>query len=127
MQSPRPRGAGPFRTLGRVGTRMNRIIENLESALHAGEDTAPVRFDLGSAYFEERNWNEAVAHLQAAVNHDPGYVLAWKLLGQAHQVLGRTAQAREAFENGFGAAEKYGDIEMANAFRALLTRLDEGS
>lgn len=104
---------------------MNRIIQTLESALRAGEDTAPVRFDLGSAYFGERRWEEAVEHLQAAVNHDPTYALAWKRLGQAHSALGRSSQARDAFQNGFGAAEKYGDIPTANEFRELLSALDQ--
>lgn len=103
---------------------MNRTIQTLESALRAGEDTAPVRFDLGRAYFGEERWKEAAEHLQAAVSHDPAYVIAWELLGEAHQALGRRAQARDAFENGFGAAENRGDIESANRFRELLTALD---
>jgi Tfp pilus assembly protein PilF len=79
-----------------------------------------VRFDLGSAYFDERDWAKAVEHLQQAVKHDPDYSLAWRLLGQSQQALGHAAYARNAFENGFGAAEKYGDIETANQFRQLL-------
>lgn len=103
---------------------VNPIIDGLEARLRAGEDTAPLRFDLGSAYLEEENWEKAAAHLQAAVTLDASYSVAWKLLGQSFEALGRVEQARDAYENALGTAEKFGDIPTANDIRELLNHLN---
>jgi len=104
----------------------DKIIRELEQRLRAGEDTGPLRFDLGSAYLEDDNLDKAAEHLQAAIKHEPDYAVAWMRLGRVHQALGRVEQARDAFENGLGAAEKYGYIGTANELRDLINRLNRG-
>lgn len=93
--------------------------------LAQGQDSAILRFGLGSAYFKEGAWDPALRHLQEAVKQNPDYSAAWKLLGRACMELDKDAEAREAFANGIAQAEHHGDIQAAREMRVFLKRLDE--
>jgi predicted Zn-dependent protease len=99
------------------------LTDNLEKLLAGGTDNALLRFGLGNAYLKEGRAGEAVEHLRRAVEHDPGYSAAWKLLGRALAELGRTAEAAEAYETGIRNAEAKGDLQAAKEMRVFLKRL----
>ena len=84
-------------------------IANLEYMLEAGQDNALLRFTLGSAFFNQKNYAQAAEHLYAAVERDPGYSAAWKLLGRSLYEHGRSKEAADAYREGLEIARKNGD------------------
>ena len=83
--------------------------EGLEKLLASGQDNALLRFGLGNAFFREENYAAAAEHLGRAVEHNPQYSAAWKLLGKAHAALNDDAAARAAFTQALASAEAKGD------------------
>lgn len=103
------------------------MIEKLEAMLAKGQDDALLRFSLGSAFLKQGDPEQALKHLQVAVQYDPGYSAAWKALGRALAEAGRDAEAVEAFEKGIRVAEDKGDIQAAREMRVFLKRLQKSA
>lgn len=97
----------------------------LEKMLAGGRDDALLRFSLGNACLKDGDTGSAVAHLEQAVRHDPGYSAAWKQLGRALLAAGRSAEAGEAWSRGAEAAEARGDLQAAKEMRVFLKRLEK--
>ena len=58
-------------------------IADFEKMLAAGRDNALLRFSLGNEYLKVGQPADAATHLRRAVEQDPKYSAAWKLLGRA--------------------------------------------
>ncbi len=101
------------------------IIDNLQSMLARGQDSALLRFGLGNEYLKADEAASAVEHLAAAVRLDPGYSAAWKLYGKALGALGRHAEALDAFDQGIANAERNGDIQAAKEMRVFRRRSEQ--
>jgi Tfp pilus assembly protein PilF len=99
------------------------IIDNLEGILAKGRDNALLRFSLGSEYMKAGDAAKAAEHLRAAVEHDPAYSAAWKVLGRALAAAGRGREAEDAFEKGIAAAEARRDKQAAKEMGVFLKRL----
>lgn len=99
------------------------LIDNLETMLRRGQDNALVRYGLGNEYLKLKQLDQAVAHLQKAVEFDPTYSAAWKQLGKALAASARTVEAINAYEAGIRAAEQRGDVQAAKEMRVFLRRL----
>ena len=59
----------------------------------------------------------------AAVQHDPGYSAAWKILGKALTEIGDNEAAGAAYQKGIKIAEVKGDIQAAKEMKVFLKRL----
>ena len=99
-------------------------IDRLEKLLHAGRDGATLRYGLGDAYLKANDPDSAVEHLRQAVDLDPKYSAAWKLLGKALADGGAAAEAAEAYRHGIHVAEGQGDVQAAKEMRVFLKRLE---
>lgn len=81
--------------------RQNDVWQNhvtlFSRAVEVAPDSADARMMLGSAFLEVRQPGLAKVHLLEAVRLNPYLVSAYKFLGQAEQMLGNTAKAREYF------------------------------
>jgi Flp pilus assembly protein TadD len=100
-------------------------VEGLEKLLAAGRDGALLRFGLGNAYLAERNFEAAITHLRRALEFDPGYSAAWKLLGKALAGAGRNAEALQAYRDGISAAERKGDKQAQKEMQVFARRLEK--
>lgn len=89
------------------------MIDNLEKLLAQGQDSALLRFTLGSEYLKADQPELAVTHLRAAVTQDAGYSAAWKLYGKALAAAGRHGEAIGIFDQGMQIAQDRGDIQAA--------------
>ena len=98
-------------------------IENLEKLLASGKDNALLRFGLGNACVQEQRWAEAIGHLQRAVEFDPGYSAAWKLLGKSRAASGDRDGALEAYRQGIAAAQRKGDKQALKEMEVFARRL----
>lgn len=101
-------------------------IDALLGMLGRGQDSALLRFSLGSEYRAAGRHDDAIAHFRQAVGLDPGYSAAWKLLGRSLQDAGREDDAMAAWRAGIEAAEKKGDRQAAKEMAVFLKRLEKG-
>ena len=101
--------------------------DRFEALLAAGKDNALLRFSLGLAYVNQGEARRAVGHLRAAVEHDPDYSAAWKLLGKALAAQGERDAAIAAYRDGIAAAERKGDKQAAREMAVFLRRLESAA
>jgi Flp pilus assembly protein TadD len=62
--------------------------------------------------------------MRRAVEFDPAYSAAWKLLGKALAQSGDEEGARAAYRSGIEAAGRRGDKQAAREMEVFLRRLD---
>ena len=98
------------------------IVDNLETLLGRGQDSALLRFSLGSEYLKLGELPKSILHLQRAVELDPGYSAAWKLYGKALVQAGRAAESVRVFDAGIQAARERGDVQAAKEMEVFRRR-----
>ncbi|TMG83063.1 MAG: tetratricopeptide repeat protein [Betaproteobacteria bacterium] len=98
-------------------------LAGLERLLAAGKDGALLRFGLGSEYLKLGNAEAAAMHLQRAVELDPTYSAAWKMLGKALASAHRDEDALAAWREGIAAAERKGDKQAMREMQVFARRL----
>jgi E3 SUMO-protein ligase RanBP2 len=98
-------------------------IEVFRKMLAADTANTAVRFGLANELLKLERWEEAVAELQTYLSqaHDQGN--AYGKLAQALERLGRTDEARAAYEQGIAAANRHGHPGMAQEFQLALDDL----
>ncbi len=99
------------------------ITDNLENLLAGGRDDAMLRFGLGSAYFNDKQFPAAIPHLQACIAHDAHYSAAYKLLGKALLKTGDKTGAKAIFNHGLPIAIEKGDKQTEREILAFLKKL----
>lgn len=104
---------------------MTPAIQNFEKMLAQGNDNALLRFSLGNAYLGANEPAKAVPHLQKAVEHDPKYSAAWKLLGKALNESGDPQDALVAYRQGIAVANVKGDIQAAREMTVFARRIEK--
>ncbi len=100
-------------------------IRSLLAMLERGQDSALLRFSLGSEYLGDDEHILAAEHLQHAVELDPNYSAAWKLLGKAHAAQDCTAEAIDAYRQGIKVATANGDRQATKEMTVFLRRLEK--
>ena len=100
-------------------------IANLEKLVGTPRDGALLRFSLGNEYLKAGDREKAVEQLRAAVQKDPGYSAAWKLLGRALDESGRMPDALEAYRQGITVAERKGDKQAAKEMTVFSRRIEK--
>jgi Tfp pilus assembly protein PilF len=100
-------------------------IPNLLKLVGTPRDSALLRFSLGNEYLKSADFDHAIAHLEAAVEKDPGYSAAWKLLGRALGESGRAAAALSAYRKGMDVAQGKGDLQAAREMAVFARRLEK--
>ncbi len=98
------------------------VLDNLLRMHEQGQDNVLLRFSLGNEFFKADDLGNAELHLRAALQHDPKYSAAWKILGKVLAADGQHSAAASAFEQGIAVAEERGDIQAAKEMRVFLKR-----
>lgn len=101
---------------------MSDRIKPLEAMLAKGQDSALLRFSLGSAYLGQDDAARAAEHLRRAIKQDSNYSAAYKLLGQALAQLGDYSEAVSVFQAGIEVAESRGDKQAAKEMTVFARR-----
>jgi len=99
-------------------------IVNLEKLLGGARDNALLRYSLGSEYLKSGDAAAAASHLRAAVQRDPAYSAAWKLLGRALAQAGAPREALAAYREGVRVAETKGDKQAAREMAVFARRIE---
>ncbi len=105
------------------------FIARLRAQLDGPRDGALLRFSLAQALLQAGDAGAAVRQCRRAVDFDPQYSAAWKLLGQACLAEGDRPAAAEAWRHGISVARTRGDKQAEREMGVFLRRLereDEG-
>jgi len=100
-------------------------IADFESMLAQGRDNALLRFSLGNEYLKAGDAAKAAEHLNRAVEHDPKYSAAWKLLGRALTDTEAWPEALVAYQQGIAVAEARGDKQAAKEMGVFARRIQK--
>jgi Tfp pilus assembly protein PilF len=100
-------------------------IDTFQALLDKGNDNALLRYSLGNEYFKENKYEQAILHLEKAIELDPKHSAAWKLYAKALAANQQTAEAINAYEKGIVIAETNGDIQSAKEMNVFLKRLNK--
>jgi tetratricopeptide (TPR) repeat protein len=100
-------------------------LETFEKLLAQGKDNALLRYSLGNEYLKLDRFEEAVAHLKAALALDPRHSAAWKALGEARRKSGALDDALDTYRRGIANAEAKGDIQAAREMRVFARRIEK--
>lgn len=100
-------------------------LDNFLNMLAAGRDNALLRFSIGNAYLKQNDAAHAAEHLQRAVEHDPNYSAAWKLLGKALTDIEAWDAALKAYQQGIAVAEARGDKQAAKEMGVFARRIEK--
>ena len=95
----------------------------LQQMLDRGIDNPLLRYTLGTLCLKDGSLDEAVLHLEAALDQDPNHSASWKSYAKALTGLGQLHQAREAYEKGIVVANSKGDIQAVKEMKVFLARL----
>ena len=106
-------------------TEPSPALANFERMLAAGKDGALLRFSLGNEYLKAGRADAAVGTCARAVELDPGYTAAWKLLGRALADSGRQTEALAAYREGIAVAERKGDKQAGKEMPVFARRIEK--
>lgn len=98
-------------------------IETFKSLLEKGNDNALLRYSLGNEYLKESNFEEAIIHLNKAIELNENYSAAWKLYAKALAENNQSEEAINAYEKGIEIAENNGDKQAVKEMQVFLKRL----
>jgi predicted Zn-dependent protease len=93
--------------------------------LAAGRDNALLRYSLGNEYLKHGDAAKAAEHLRRAVEHDPKYSAAWKLLGRALADANALDEALAAYHQGIAVADAHGDVQAAKEMGVFARRIEK--
>jgi predicted Zn-dependent protease len=124
MTLPPPQGG---RVSGHDTVNAMDPAQRFEALLAAGKDSALLRFSLGMHYLAGGDAARAAGHLRRAVEQDPDYSAAWKLLGKALADAGDAGGAMCAYRDGIAAAQRRGDKQAGKEMAVFLKRLEKSA
>jgi predicted Zn-dependent protease len=101
------------------------LIASLEKLLGTPRDGALLRYSLGNEHLKAGDAGRAAAYFRDAVERDPGYSAAWKLLGKALEDAGRREDALAAWKSGILAAESKGDKQAGKEMTVFARRIEK--
>lgn len=99
------------------------LIDNLEEMLAQGNDSAMLRFGLGSACLGEKRHVQAIEHLERCLVLDENYTAAYNLLGRAQLKLKQPDAAKQSFTKGLEKARAAGDSQAEREMQVFLKKL----
>lgn len=101
------------------------VIANLEKLLSQGRESSLLRFSLGNEFLKDRQIWVAIFHLKRALELDPNYSAAWKLLGTAYCDAGVLNEALRTYRQGIQIAQQRGDQQAAREMSVFAARLEQ--
>jgi predicted Zn-dependent protease len=103
------------------------MISSLEKLLGTPRDGALLRYSLGLEYAKTGDAARAAQYLRDAVERDPLYSAAWKMLARTLADAGKIDEARDADARGIEAARQKGDRQAEKEMTVFMKRLGKGA
>ena len=102
-------------------------IDALRAQLGGPRDGALLRYSLGVEYAKTGDTARAAQYLRDALERDPLYSAAWKVLGRVLAEAGMADEAREAYRRGIAAAREKGDRQAEKEMTVFMKRLERAA
>lgn len=102
------------------------MLERLRAQVGGVRDGALLRFSIGSTLLGDSRYVEAAQSFREALEFDPAYSAAWKLLGKSLLAVDDATGAAEAWTRGIEAAQGRGDMQAAKEMGVFLARVRKG-
>ena len=103
------------------------LIAGLRAQCGGPRDGALLRFSLGNALFEQGDHTAAIEAFRRALEFDPAYSAAWKLLGKACLAANDAPAAADAWRQGIQVAQARGDKQAEKEMAVFLRRIERSS
>ncbi|MGA9334715.1 MAG: tetratricopeptide repeat protein [Rudaea sp.] len=103
----------------------NNALQRLRAMCDGPRDGALLRVSLANVFLARSDADNAIAELRRALEFDPDYSAAWKLLGKTLGDAGDTQSAIDAYRQGIGAAVRRGDMQAEKEMTVFLRRLQK--
>ncbi|MBS0556541.1 MAG: tetratricopeptide repeat protein [Proteobacteria bacterium] len=104
---------------------MSNRVASLRALCGGPRDGALLRVGLASALLADGQGANAIAELRRALEFDPDYSAAWKLLGKSLVDSGDANAAIDAYRSGITAAMRRGDKQAEKEMTVFLKRLSK--
>jgi Tfp pilus assembly protein PilF len=101
-------------------------LDSLRSLRGGPRDGALLRLSLAVQLLAQADAPAAVTELRHALQFDPAYSAAWKLLGKTLVDTGDVDGAIAAYRQGIAAATERGDVQAGKEMGVFLRRLLAG-
>jgi Tfp pilus assembly protein PilF len=98
-------------------------IDTFISMLKKGNDNALLRYSLGNEYFKVNDFEQAIIHLEKAIEQNQSYSAAWKLYAKALSENKQIDKAIAAYDAGIRVAEINGDKQIVKEMKVFRKRL----
>lgn len=105
----------------------DEMTARLEAMLGTDADNATLRFALANRYLDAERPDAAAEQAAVALDLNPDYSAAWRLLGQAQVAAGRNEDAVATFERGIEVAGRTGDKQAEKEMRVFMKRAKAAS
>lgn len=99
-------------------------LMHLRRLVGGPRDGALLRVSIANTLMARGERAAAITELRRAVEFDPDYSAAWKLLGKALVEAGDTTTAIDAYRAGIDAALRHGDVQAQKEMSVFLRRLE---
>jgi Tfp pilus assembly protein PilF len=101
------------------------MISSLEKLLGTPRDGALLRYSLGLEHAKAGQPERAAGYFRDALQRDPLYSAAWKMLGNALKDLNRNEEALQAYRQGIEAARQKGDRQAEKEMTVFARRIEK--
>jgi Tfp pilus assembly protein PilF len=98
-------------------------LDKIRQMLQADENDVFLNFSLAMEYVKENRLADAISQFDRVIQLDPNHVAAHMQRASVLVSLKRTADARQALEQGIAAAKRAGDSHAAEKMTQALTLL----
>lgn len=105
----------------------NNTLERLRAMCKGPRDGVLLRMTLANELLAQGDAIAAVVELRRALEFNPDYSAAWKLLGKTLTDCDDTPSAMTAYRKGIDAAIKRGDKQAEKEMTVFLRRLEKGN
>ena len=100
-----------------------KLLARLRAMCGGPRDGALLRVSLANVLLAQGDAAAAIAEMRRALEFDPDYSAAWKLLGKTLADNGDTAAASDAYRVGIATAITRGDKQAEKEMTVFLRRL----
>jgi tetratricopeptide (TPR) repeat protein len=101
------------------------MISSLEKLLGTPRDGPLLRYSLGLEQSKAGQPERAAGYFRDALQRDPLYSAAWKMLGNALKDLNRNEEALQAYRQGIEAARQKGDRQAEKEMTVFARRIEK--
>jgi len=103
----------------------NNRIQQLEEFLKTNPENALIQYSLGLEYLKVREAGKAILNLREAIRIQPDYSAAYRDLGKALALDGKSEEALQTYRQGIEVAKGRGDLQTAKEMRVFLRRITQ--